>query len=70
MVHFPKKEVTVKRNIRQFEGTEAVITGAHQTPITGTWQYNLGGCVSPYGLPYWFCDDWLVPIDESEVSEA
>lgn len=68
-VYLPKKEMTAD-SIRQFEGMKTVITHMHQTPVCGLWQYNLSGCVSKCGLPYWFCEDWLVPIIENEVTEA
>ena len=30
----------------------------------GLYMYMLEDCVSEYGVPYWFADDWLVEVVE------
>ena len=66
-VMLPLSEKTVNNVIRQFDGTITTISNALTTP-KALPQYNLDGCVSKFGKPYWFLEDWLVPW-EGKVEE-
>ena len=61
-VMLPSKEVTGVDTVKQFQGLESVIKDVSINSYGHS--YTLKGCKTDWGLPYWFCEDWLVPIDE------
>lgn len=66
-VMLPSKEVTGVDTVKQFQGLESVIKDVsinYKLKSAYGYSYTLKGCKTDWGLPYWFCEDWLVPIDE------
>lgn len=71
-VMLPAGESTGAYTVKQFQGKVTVIKDIHVTrkgkSTLGT-AYTLAGCKTDWGLPYWFCEEWLVPLDDEGVEE-
>lgn len=67
LVSIPPNELTVSGNIRQFNGRTHKITDRLRLPGAQATQYTLEGCVGNQNKRYWFLEEWLIPLEESEV---
>lgn len=66
-VFFPPGEQTVFADLKKFEGKVTVIKEdryCKKDHSTTFHTYILAGCKSDHGIPYEFCEDWLIPLDE------
>lgn len=65
MIFLPKNDLTVKSNIRQFNGKVTTITRVNTKAPQP--QFNLEGCKSKFNGEYVFLAEWLIPMgDESK----
>lgn len=61
----PKGELTLSQAMRQFHGKETKVSGSHYySGVGGRRTYTLADCVSGFGIPYEFFEDWLIPLEE------
>ena len=66
-IFFPPGEQTVFADLKKFEGKVTVIKEDRyyrKDHSTSFHVYTLVGCKSDQGIPYEFCEDWLIPLDE------
>ena len=66
-VMLPTNESTGANTVKQFQDKVTVIKDVHiarKGKSTLGTAYTLAGCKTDWGLPYWFCEEWLVPLDE------
>lgn len=71
LVALPKTRnvVGIVHDMWEWDGKEAIVSEVH-IAYKQTSSYTmvaLEGCVSDYGMPYWFAPEWLIEL-ESEVS--
>lgn len=71
MVAYPTKDVAITDKMRKFNGKITTVSKVCvKRPKNWTvTTYHLNGCVTDYGIPYEFCREWLVPLDNDEVME-
>lgn len=67
LIHFPSNDSAVVRDMRRFHNTTSIVKSVKRLN-TQMLVATLEGCVSQKGLPYTFVEDWLTPLDESEVA--
>lgn len=62
MFFLPKNDLSVKSNIRQFNGKITTITKVNTKGIYP--QFNLKDCKSEFGNDYVFLGEWLISMEE------
>lgn len=70
-VMIPLREQSNAGAVREFQNKIAVVNKVeyhYSGKCSFGYTYELEGCVSDYGTPYTFPEDWLVPFSE-EVAE-
>lgn len=66
-VFFPPGEQTVFADLTKFDGKVTVIKEDRyykKDHSTTFHTYILVGCKNDHGIPYEFCAEWLIPLDE------
>lgn len=71
MVAFPPKETTLTEQVKKYDGKVTTITQVRTRMLKKFCisTYILKGCKSESGLDFEFLREWLVPLDEEEVTE-
>lgn len=69
-VMLPKDQTGVN-TVKQFQGKISKIKSIciYKNGNTRYYSYTLAGCKSDWGIDYEFAEDWLVPLDDEEVTE-
>lgn len=49
-------------SVKQFSGRTSVVIGIHRCKLG--YYYALMGIKSKYGKPYYFVEDWLIPVED------
>lgn len=67
----PSDQVGVD-TIKQFQGKVTLVKDVRiyrkENSMLGRG-YTLLGCKTDWGIDYEFCEEWLVPVDDEEVTE-
>lgn len=69
MVHVLETSQIPNNPVKKYHGQEFIVNHvkAHYNDYsnhTAKRQYTLEGCVSEYGMPYWFTDKELIKVGE------
>ena len=64
-IKLPKSDMGITRGMLVYNGAETNITRIIN-PTGKARSYNLDGCDTECGMPYFFVEDWLIPLDEEE----